>query len=211
MHKKEIVSAYKSLLDSINKYKLNVVIPQLFNRYGSYTVSGLSIVFFFLHLGKIKTKIELISFLRQHKCCLMGHPHPRHFGIQYGFHFLVQDSYHPRYRRNLLAGEYCLHSITRCHPNRSTKSNISHRTSTVSAAQFSKLKETYGSRCAVCGSKEREYNLKNNTTITKLEKGHCDPRLPLHLDNCIPICTYCNHVYKDKFIFNKRGIIVKVM
>jgi hypothetical protein len=209
MLKKDIIKAYASFRCTVQKYKLNVVTPKLFNNVKKYTVSGLSMVFFYLNIGKIKTKVDLLTFLRDHGCCLVGHPHPRHFGMQYGFHFLIQDAYHPRYRRHLKAGEYSLYSLTRCHPNR-LKGTTSHRTSTVTKPIFEKLKGDYASRCAVCGSKEGERSFKNNTIITRLEKGHCDPQLPLDIQNCIPICKYCNSVYKNSFIFNKRGIIVKV-
>lgn len=208
MHKKLIIQLYTSFVNAVEKNKLNVTIPKLFNKQNSYTVSGLSIIFFYRFLGKIKNKKELVSFLRQHRCCTDGHPHPRHFGIQYGFHFLVKDSYHPRYKRHLKAGEYCLYSITKCHPNLQ-KLSQSHRTTTVTLKSFQVLKEAYFKRCAVCGSEEGMPSFKNRAIITRLERGHCNPRAPLNIQNCIPICTYCNHVYRDTYVFNKRGIIVR--
>ena len=35
-----------------------------------------------------------------------------------------------------------------------------------------------------------------------------DPRKSITLDNVIPQCQYCNQQYKNKAIFNKRGIVV---
>lgn len=209
MQKKDLNRLYEKFVSHIIKHRLNVVVPKLVNDKSHYNVSGLSMLFFYLNLGKIKSKIDLIRFLRQHKCCRFTQPHPRHFGIQYGFHFLVQGSFHPRYRRCLRPGEYCLYSVSKVHPNLQ-QHKTSHRSVAPNKTSFASLKEDYKNLCAVCGSKEGEPNNKNRTLRTKLEMGHCHPRMPLTLDNCIPMCTYCNHVYKDRFIFNKRGIIVKM-
>lgn len=169
-----------------------------------YTVMGLCIVFFAHHLGEIKNKTELLRFLRYMKCDSYD-PQPRHLGMQNGFNFLVQGCYHPTHERVLRCGEYCLLDLKEPHPS----TVYMHRSSDLKEPTFSKLKTKYGQKCAVCGSGEGDRHLKNPHAITKLEKGHCDPREPLSATNCIPMCTLCNMVYKDKAVFNRRGFVVR--
>lgn len=202
MKKKELETIYRKLETAVSKNGLDVRMPMLLNNRGKYTVAGLTLCYFYIHLGKIKHVSDLICFLRLHH--VYNRPHPRHFGMQHGFDFLVHHSIHPKFNRKLLAGEYCLHSIKKAHPSR-------HRTLTVSCSSFAELKKAYKHHCAVCGSIENEKHLKNENIITRLEKGHCNPLLPLSLKNCIPMCGYCNHVYKNKFVFNKNGIIIKTL
>jgi hypothetical protein len=185
----------------------HVSVPKLFDYKGKYTITGLSMIYFFLHIGKIVEKKDLVAFLRKHGLCKINQPNPRHFGMQNGFYFLVRDSYHPRYRRTLQPGQYCLYTLSKTHPNRIGCGH--HRSACLNSSIFDSIKSTYSHRCAVCGSLENSFHLKNNTILTKLEKGHCDPRKPLTVQNCIPICTYCNQLYKNKYAFNKRGCIIR--
>jgi hypothetical protein len=61
--------------------------------------------------------------------------------------------------------------------------------------------------CVNCGSKEGRPLRWKSTNITKLQQGHMDPRKELTYDNCIPQCQFCNQQAKDKFIFNKHGLV----
>jgi hypothetical protein len=185
--------------------KTNVKVPKLYNSKKQFTVLGLSIVYFYINIGKIITKSDITLFLRSYGLCTLNQPNPRHIGMQYGFYFLVKNSYHPRYRRKLKPGEYSLYSVVKPHPNHNM-----HRHNEVSDDDFKKMKLQSNNRCKVCGSLENEPHYKNKTLITKLEKGHCDPNKSLTCENCIPICSYCNHVYGNKFIFNQNGVITKV-
>lgn len=177
---------------------------------GAYTVSGLSLLFFYMHKGRIVTKQALLQFLSRYRAHIHGGlarfiaPHPRHLGMQHGFHFLIKDSYHPQARRTLRAGEYCLYSVTKPHP-----SFTNHRSTAPSRADFAALKCAFDHRCAVCGSREGEASLKNKVIMTRLERGHMDPGRPLTLQNTIPMCTFCNQVYKDRFVFDARGVVVR--
>ena len=74
---------------------------------------------------------------------------------------------------------------------------------------WEKLKKDFDYRCACCGSKENEKGFKRKSGITKLEKGHCDPREPLSYSNCIPQCDYCNGIALDKFVFDQDGNVKK--
>lgn len=210
MRLKELERLYAKMEHKIrNEHKLkHVVIPKLYNHQNKPNISGLSFLFFYINLSKIVTKKELTIFLRKFGCCKINPPNPRHFGMQYGFYFLVRGSFHPRYRRVLKPGEYSLYSIAKEHPN-VIQNNCHHRTCTISKQAFNQLKFTYESRCTVCGSQENTPNFKNKTVKTTLEMGHMDPAQKLTIQNCIPICSICNQVYKNQFVFNKRGFIVR--
>lgn len=207
--RKQLEHVYAELVSKMKKNKMHRVrIPQLYNKDNNFSITGLSIVYFYMHLRKIVTKHDLTVFLRKYGCCKINPPNPRHLGMQYGFFFLVRDSYHPKYRRTLRPGEYSLYSIAKEHPS-ITEHGSTHRRIKLSSYEFNKLKLKYDCRCAVCGSKEGEANFKNKTVTTKLEKGHMNPAHELSASNCIPICTVCNQVYKNNYVFNSRGLIIK--
>ena len=171
---------------------------------GQFTVSALSLLYFAARLGRVGTKADLQSFLLR-VGCFTTDPQPRHLGMQHGLNFLVKGCWHPALRRKLRAGEYCLLDLEHAHPNH----HHMHRSAQVRDGQFGTLKKAYDHRCACCGSKEGAPHFKNTHMITSLEKGHCDPHVPLATDNCIPMCTLCNAVYRDKAVFNRRGFIVR--
>jgi hypothetical protein len=163
------------------------------------------LVFFAARLGRIATKAELLAFLRRMRCATVD-PQPRHLGMQCGLNFLVQGCYHPHARRALRRGEYCLLDLVNAHPSAATM----HRAggTGTSALDFDELKRVYDARCACCGSRQGERHLKNAHLVTRLDRGHCDPRKPLTHANCVPMCTMCNMVYKDRAVINKRGFVV---
>jgi len=169
-----------------------------------HTVGGLMLVFFAARLGKVLTKTELVDFLRAMKCPTLD-PQPRHLGMQVGLNFIVQGCYHPRAKRALRRGEYCLLDLKRSHPSHASM----HRVKALPRLSWEPLKLLYGGRCACCGSVEGERHLKNAHLVTTLERGHCDPRRPLTDDNCVPMCKLCNMVYKDKAVISRRGFVVK--
>jgi hypothetical protein len=74
--------------------------------------------------------------------------------------------------------------------------------------EWEQLKKNYNYSCATCNNTENEPDRYDENKITKLEKGHMNPKLPLTLGNTIPHCSECNSQYKDKFIFNKLGRII---
>lgn len=200
---------YDQLLAKLRKLPNVKWRPELYQRESDvdFAVTGLSLVFFTANLRRIITKEQLIRFLRHHGCCEVAAPNPRHFGMQNGLFFLIKDSYHALAKRTLRPGEYCLYSLDKPHPSRP----IAHRSVDLSGSSFAALKAEFDCRCATCGSRESEPNFKNSTVRTRLEKGHMDPLLPLSMDNCIPMCTVCNQVYKNRFAFNRRGFVVRVL
>ena len=170
-----------------------------------YTIQGLTLTFFACHLGKIVNKIDLVLFLRRMRVSTTD-PQPRHLGMQNGFDFLVAGCRHPKCGRVLKCGQYCLLSMSKRHPSHE---GTSHRAMKVSDIQFERLKRSFVCRCASCGSSEGEPHLKNKRLETRLEKGHMDPRKELVVSNCLPMCSMCNGVYKDKAVFNRNGFIKK--
>ena len=73
---------------------------------------------------------------------------------------------------------------------------------------WEEIKNNYNNQCVNCGSKEGEPLRWKPTELTKLQQGHMDPRKDLTNDNCIPQCQFCNQQYKNKAVFNKRGVII---
>lgn len=66
----------------------------------------------------------------------------------------------------------------------------------------------YNDMCVNCGSVEGSPMRWDPRVITKLQSGHMDPRKALTVDNCIPQCRFCNQQYKDKAVFNERGLVI---
>ena len=202
MAEDEVERVYGSAVAANARRGLKLRLPALRAADGQYTVGGLMLVFFASRVGRVATKAELAEFLRNMKCETLD-TQPRHLGMQNGLNFLVQGCYHPRARRTLRRGEYCLLDLCRAHPSHSTM----HRAK--AELSWAPIKALYGDRCACCGSREGETHLKNAHLVTTLEKGHCDPRKPLSSDNCIPMCKLCNMVYKDHAVLSRRGFVVK--
>jgi hypothetical protein len=173
----------------------------------TFTVQGLSLVFFYSQMGKIVDKTDLVRFLKRMHVSTTD-PQPRHLGMQHGFYFLVSGCVHPVTRRVLKRGQYCLVSLNKPHPARSS---TDHRVVTVTTVQFERLKKKNHYRCASCGSMEGFAHFKNPLLKTRLEKGHMDPRKKLDLCNCLPMCSMCNSIYRNRAIFAKNGIIKKFL
>ena len=117
----------------------------------------------------------------------------RHLSTQKGWYIKKTGKYY-----------HCLVNITETYPGFIADK----RKTMVKGDDWHCLKKEYGYMCVNCGSKEGEPMRWKLTSTTVLQKGHMDPRKDLTLDNCIPQCSFCNQSYKDKAVFNKRGIVV---
>lgn len=201
---KEVEAKYREIKQALQK-RPGPKLPSLRHTRGAvkkFTVQGLSLTFFALHMGKVVEKVELLRFLRRMRVVTTD-PQPRHLGMQNGFNFLVAGCQHPRLG-TLKRGQYCLLSLSASKRSSFTQR---HRIVKVNALQFSRLKKRFGNKCASCGSLEGAPHLKNKLLETTLQKGHMDPRRELVLSNCIPMCSMCNSVYKDKAVFNRNGFV----
>lgn len=211
---KSIKDTYSALRKHVvtRKSMQHIKVPQLISKNGSsckYTLQGLMFVFFGLRINKIIKKNELVTFLKRYNC--KSHdPQPRHFGMQYGFDFLVMGSYHAKTHRILKAGEYCMRSLSTPHPNACFTNHRSKATD-MSTHIWRQMVKKYNNRCACCGSPEGQDNYRNKNVLTVLEKGHKDPRKPLNASNCLPICSVCNRAYKNKCVFMANGFVKPII
>lgn len=200
-----LVTAYSRINALVVRKRLQVRMPRL--RTGCrYTVNALMLIYFFKNLGHVRTIAQLKDFLVAHGCTSIN-PQPRHLGMQHGFMFLVQNCVHPALPRPLKQGQYCLLNLTTAHPSATCRHR--ERDPRMTSASFRLMCRRFDHRCAVCGSKEGEPHFKNALLLTTIEKGHADPRRPLTVRNCIPMCRLCNCAYKDKAAFNTRGMVVR--
>jgi len=78
----------------------------------------------------------------------------------------------------------------------------------ITAEGWEKIKNDYQYKCASCGDLEGHPTRYDIRKICKLAMGHMDPKKGLTEDNIIPQCLECNALYKDKFVFNKRGKVL---
>ena len=100
-------------------------------------------------------------------------------------------------------GEYALIDLENVYEGWTPKARQNNLTNT----SWAGLKNHYKNSCATCGATEGKPHQKNKTMVTKLEKGHKDPSLPLDETNIIPQCTLCNKAYKDNFMFDDNGYV----
>lgn len=198
-------TTYAHITSLVAKKRLPVRIPRLCSG-TRYTASALMLIFFYLHLGQVKTIAQLKKFLVAHGCQSLN-PQPRHLGMQHGFRFLVQNCIHPKLTKPLRQGQYCLLDLVSAHPSATCHHRA--RDTMLTNTEFRRLCTRFKGRCAVCGSKDGEPHFKNALLQTTIEKGHADPRRPLTVRNCIPMCRLCNCAYKNKAAFNSRGIIIR--
>ncbi|GIV05949.1 MAG: hypothetical protein KatS3mg016_1524 [Fimbriimonadales bacterium] len=80
----------------------------------------------------------------------------------------------------------------------------------VSDADLEAIKERYKFRCATCGSKEGEPNLRYPRVRTELQMAHRNPKQPLTGGNLIPQCQFCNRADRNYWVYDERGRVVGV-
>ena len=130
----------------------------------------------------------------------------RHLGLQYGFNMLKSnDLKNICTNQKIKKSNYCLINLTNKHNNYSNEK----RNGKLNNNNWYELKKCYNFSCANCGNEEGKPMRYNNNQITILEQGHMDPRKSLTLENTIPQCSYCNKQYKNKAIFNKKGLVIE--
>ncbi len=117
----------------------------------------------------------------------------RHLGMQYGYYIEKSGS--------KIFGWYKLVTLEKPHPSFISE----RRNQAFTEIEWEDLKREYNYRCQSCGAIEGEQHYKDQTLTVKIEKGHCNPLKELTLDNTFPQCNYCNQIYKNKFVFDKRG------
>jgi hypothetical protein len=69
MTKAQLRRAHAEAKQKLSKMRPKPKLPRLENTDGSFTIAGLSFVFFYTNLRRIVTKSDLLSFLRVHSLC----------------------------------------------------------------------------------------------------------------------------------------------
>ena len=128
----------------------------------------------------------------------------RHLGLQYGFNLLKNKDIISNTDEKIKKSHYSLYNL--CKPYKNFYKDK--RKEILNNDNWYELKKEYNFSCACCSNEENKPMRYNINQITILQQGHMDPRKSLTLDNTIPQCSYCNQQYKNKAIFNKRGIVV---
>ena len=121
------------------------------------------------------------------------------------YNLLKGGEINPITNKKIKRSHFCLLNLTEHHPNYIPSKNTS---ITMSDDEWEHMKKVYKYQCASCGNNEGEPMRFNSYTITKLQRGHMDPRKEGTIDNIIPQCKDCNQQYKNKAIFNKYGRVI---
>lgn len=123
-----------------------------------------------------------------------------------GWYVLGKGDEIPGTGERIPPGDYMLISTKQKHPDHVDTGS----SDTLTDDQFERIKDSFGARCASCGSEEGKPHLHQTTKIVEIHKGHMDPNKPLTTNNVIPQCQVCNQSYKDKFIFDSTGKVRKI-
>ena len=192
----EFVTSYETLKKHHKQYlsKEGVKLPEMTGILGCTLTILYQNLGSFLHIDTIKEKVRGYGITLRG-----GDPvQPRHLSTQRGWWVIKKGG-----KRK---GKTQFALITHCHPIPGFISKK--RLSTLDDVNWQKMKEEYQNMCVNCGSKEGGPLRWKRTETCKLQQGHMDPRKDLTYDNCIPQCSFCNQQYKNKAVFNVRGMVI---
>lgn len=184
-----------------------VKLPKLRKADGGYTQAALTLVLLAQGYPETKTvsKSELTRFVREFYPHVNDVQQARHLAAQHGW-YILSGSRNDDRTLDVPAGEYKLASLEKAYPG----FNPRRRAETAGSDYWGALKKAYGYRCACCGSREGRPHLRWPETVTRLQKGHMDPRKPLEPGNVIPQCESCNQADRDFWIYDDKGRVVGV-
>lgn len=175
--------------------------PQLY-RGSSFTIDSLVLVYLLKKFKQRVSKKELSRFLKNMGTPSSNMQQARHLGQQKGWYIISgQRGDIGSFKYNLRSGDYALISLKDSYPSYRPEK----RNGVLLDSEWKNIKKNYNNRCATCGSKEGDTHLYFNSHITKLTKGHMDPRNPLTISNTIPQCQMCNRSSLNNFVFDKKG------
>jgi hypothetical protein len=188
-----------------------VALPEL-KRGNSYTRGGIVLCALYKYFRQPVTKLELSRLVSQFFDAQVSDvQQARHLGKQEGWYIISGtrgQSAPSDLGFNLLPAAYCLISITEPYPGRASRGQ--HHREGLQSIDLDELRRAYDNRCASCGSKEGEPNLRDSSRITKLQRGHMDPAKALTPRNVIPQCDECNRAYRDWFVFDGNGRVIDI-
>lgn len=161
-----------------------------------------ALCFLYINIGKAVSIDDIKTYVRNDGFTLGGGDslQVRHLAKQFGFNMYKGGELYNG--EKIPRSHYMLADILTPHPSFIPETRSGH----LSEESWIQLKnDPHENECATCGDKEGKPAKWNKYEIVKLQKGHMDPRLPLTLDNCIPMCRNCNQFYKNKAVFNREG------
>lgn len=155
--------------------------------------SLLELIYLRSHIGQAVHKDAIADFRQQHNCLCSNDAQARHWKRR-GWD--VRGS--GRSKERMPSGElvphahYCLASLN---PSSIFLTTTTRDQAIGTASDWASLVAAYNSSCALCGKK-----------TDHLEKGHMDPRQPLHIPgNCVPLCGDCNGWMGSMFVIDRQG------
>ncbi len=208
MTEEEIKNTYDLIKDYHKKFleNLGVSLPNL-KKNGKYVRDALALVY--LAQGYPNTrpvsKSELTIFMRRFYPNTTDAQQARHLGNRRGWNVL-SGTRHDNSSVELDDGYYQLKTLEKPYK----KFNPERRKEFIDGDEWESLKKDYGYRCACCGSKEGEPHRYWENTITKLQKGHMDPRKPLKPGNIIPQCEKCNRPDRNYWVYDQYGRVINI-
>jgi hypothetical protein len=209
LSEKEIRKTYALIERYYQQYlrSRGVKLPQL--KCGErFTVDALALVYLaqgYPHTRWV-TKEELTEFVRLYRPNTNDVQSGRHLGMQKGFYIASsrRGNYLPQGKPPPDRDAYLLVTLEQPHPAFQPKRRLK------AGIDFEAIKQRFDYRCATCGSKEGEANLRYREQLTQLQQGHCNPKLPLEEGNIIPQCQFCNRADRNWWVYDERGRVVGV-
>jgi uncharacterized protein CbrC (UPF0167 family) len=206
MLESEINELYNQIAESYlnnNLAEKGVVLPNL-KKGSTYTKDALTLVYLFKKINQGVSKGELTGFINEYYPGTNDVQQARHLAAQKGWYIL--SGTRGDANSGLKSGEYKLVSVEIPY----LEFTNGRRKSVLGTDSWEGLKEKYNYRCATCGSKEGEEHYYNPSLVTKLQKGHKNPNLPMDISNIIPQCSWCNRAYRNYFCFDETGRVSAV-
>lgn len=210
LSEEQIRNIYETISTYHKKYlaKADVKLPQL-EKGGKFTKDALVLVYLAQDYPDKRwiTKKELTDFVRLYHPDTNDVQAGRHLGMQRGFYIVSsrRGNYLPEGAPPPKGDSYLLVTLEEPHPAFVPKRRLSNADS-----DFETVKQKYDYRCATCGSREGETNLRYKNQRTQLQRGHRNPKLPLEGDNIIPQCQFCNRADRNYWVYDERGRVVGV-
>lgn len=204
----QIANTYSMLQDFHKKHleAHGVKLPKLL-RNGQYTKDALVLIYLAQDYPdtRIVSKSELTEFIKTFYPDTNDVQQARHLAAQKGW-YILSGTRNDNSSTSIPAGSYQLKSLTEYYPGFTAE----RRDELFSEDYWENLKESYGYRCACCGSKEGERHRYWSNTIVTLQKGHMDPSKPLKEGNIIPQCEKCNRPDKNYWIYDQKGRVIGI-
>lgn len=212
MDEHEIVRIYEKLIVAKHTKHLvgyGVRLPKLKRENGAYTIDALTLVYLARNYPNTEwvTKEDLTEFIRRFHPSTNDVQSARHLGMQSGFYIVSsrRGNYHPEGKSPPSKNCYLLVSLEEPHP-----AFVSSKRTTSQEDDFELIKRRFDYRCATCGSKEGEANLRYRKVRTQLQQGHRNPKQSLKGSNLIPQCQFCNRADRNNWVYDKRGRVIAV-